>query len=333
MIIRVLDQNYFVQQTLPSEKGLVQYVCTNVSEDDGRIYRLVRIPLREVQPELVRYLADIYREGLFHGLVQYGNETDHFIVVVDCGPAKARSLKDRVGNDVISLQERLTMGEKLLKHLILSSVPVGFAESAMDTDHVFFTDALDCSLVFEMESLEGFAGADKDSMLKKLSKVLGEVFEKELTAQKLPEMKAFLERVSEGEYPGVLGVYHAYRKLEQQLAGIDEKELEPKSLPWRIWEKIKAFAKFLTKCVWVLVILIAVAYLVWSIRNAMKPTQAQDIYQAIGDERILSGTRTYEEAGAELSAGDNGESAPDESGSGSESRGGAAANGKGDNGK
>ena len=74
MIIRVLDRNYFVQQTISSDNGLVQYVCTNVAEDDGRVCRIVRIPLPEVDTGLIRYLSDIYKAGSFRELVQYANE-------------------------------------------------------------------------------------------------------------------------------------------------------------------------------------------------------------------------------------------------------------------
>lgn len=291
MIIRVLDQNYFVQETLPSGEGLVQYVCTNVSEDDGRIYRIVRIPLEDVKPALVQYLADIYKEGLFRELIQYANEAGYLHVVTDCGPAKARSLKERLEKDVISLKERLAMGEKLLKHLILSNVPLFFAQSAMDTDHILFTDALDCSLVFELEKLDRFAEADKQKMMKRASGVLSELFAKELETSKLPEMQAFLDRILQGEYSGTLSLYQAYRSIEAQLSDVDESALEPKSFLWRLWDKIKMLAGHAGKLFIIVVFAIAIGYLVWSIRNLTKPTDPRDIYSSIGDERILSGTR------------------------------------------
>ncbi len=296
MIIRVLDQNYFVQQTIPSGKGLVQYVCTNVSENDGRIYRIVRIPVQDVKPELVKYLADIYKEGLFHQLVQYGNEKDHFHVVMDCGPSKARPLKDRLQQDVISLAERLSMGENFLEYLIVSSVPVWFAESSMDTDHVVFTDALECALVFELEHLEDFADAGERSMQAKLKNVLAELFAKELDKSKIPEMAAFLQKVSQGEYSGMLSIYQEYQKIAKALAGVDEATLEPKSFLWRMWDKIKSLARYAEKLLGFVVFIIAIAYLVWSIYGLMQPTKARDIYPAIGDEKILSGTRAAEEA-------------------------------------
>lgn len=305
MIIRVLDQNYFVQETVPSEDGLVQYVCTNVSEDDGRICRIVRIPLQDVKPALIEYLADIFREGLFRELIQYANEAGYLHVVTDCGPAKARSLKDRLENDLIPLKERLSMGEKFLKQLILSNVPVFFAEGVMDTAHVLFTDADECSFVFELEHLERFADANKEKMLKGTASVLSGLFAKELDQKKLPEMKAFLDRVSQGEYSGTLSLYQAYRSVEADLKDVDEDSLEPQGFLWRLWDKIKMLASHAEKLFIIVVFAIAIAYLVWSVRNLMKPTVPRDVYPSIGDERILSGTRYDGSASKDPGSGSN----------------------------
>ena len=123
MIIRVLNRNYFVQQTIPSEQGLLQYVCTNVAEDDGKLYRIVRIPLPEVTPELVRYLADIFRKERFRELVQYANEGEYLQVVTDCGSAKAKSIRERLAESKVP--ERIT--PPLIKPILPSAVTSPFA--------------------------------------------------------------------------------------------------------------------------------------------------------------------------------------------------------------
>lgn len=295
MIIRVLDQNYFVQQTIPSEEGLIQYVCTNVSVDDGRLYKIVRIPVREVSAELIRYLAGLYKEGLFHELVQYGNEKEHFHVVMDCGPVKARTLYERLQKDVISLAERLSMGEHFLEYLIISSVPDWFAEISMDSEHIVFTDALECAFDFDLEFLEDFEDADSRRMQMRLRDVLYELFAKELDKEKLPEIKVFLEKITQGEYPERMALYQEYHKIAQALADVKESSLEPKGFLWRLWDGIKSIASHAEKYVGFIAYAVAIIYLIWSIWNMMQPTKQRDIYTAVGDEKILSGTRNVEE--------------------------------------
>ena len=94
MIIRILDKNYFVQQTIPSEKGLVQYVCLNVSEDDGRIYRIVRIPVREVKQEKRGHQGCRHTVGQAHGRgSEVFPETDFIrFVHVSSSPSKFTDL-------------------------------------------------------------------------------------------------------------------------------------------------------------------------------------------------------------------------------------------------
>lgn len=288
MIIRILDKNYFVQQTIPSEKGLVQYVCLNVSEDDGRIYRIVRIPVREVKQELVRYLADLYKADQFHELVQYGNEKDQFHVVVDCGPVKGRSLADRLQTDVLSLAERLSMGENFLKYLIVSSIPLWFAESSMDTEHISFTDALEPALNFELEYLDRFQDAGFRNLQSKLRDVLYEIFRKELDKDKLPEMLSLLNKITQGEYSDLMGIYQDYRKIQLMLADVDEASLEPQNVLWRIWGRLKSILSHSGRLLGYVVYAVAIGYLIWSIWHLLQPTKPKDVYPAIGDETIIS---------------------------------------------
>lgn len=304
MIIRVLDQNYFVQQTIPSEEGLVQYVCTNVSEDDGRIYRIVKIPVQEVEPELVRYLAGLFKDGMFHELVQYGNEKEHFHVVMDCGPAKGRALSDRLQTDVLSLAERLSMGENFLEYLIVSSIPDWFAESSMDTDHIVFTDALECSLDFNLEFLKKFRKADRKIMQEKLQGVLYELFAKELDKEKIPEMGVFLERIIQGEYPDQMSLYQEYCRIKKTLEGVNESSLEPRGVLWRIWDNIKSIASHAEKYFGFIAYAIAIVYLIWSVWHMMQPTEPRDVFSVIGDERILSGTDRSGDDTGQMNSGD-----------------------------
>ena len=290
MIIRVLDRNYFVQQTLSSEKGLLQYVCTNVAEDDGRVYRIVRIPLNEVDTGLIRYLSDIFLAGRFKELKQYANEDGYLQVVTDCGAQKAKTMKELLPGDTLSLKARLSMGEKLLERLILSDVPDFFAQGAMDTEHIFCTDAMDISFAFDLENLKNFRDAENAEVHRRIRKVLNELFAKELKDERIPELKPFLDRISQNEFPGNMALYQAYQPLAAELALRDEGAMEGKSLPFRIWEKIKAFFRFLRSMFFVVVILIAIAYLVLSIINFVSPPKQRDVYKSVGDLEIVSGT-------------------------------------------
>ena len=290
MIIRVLDRNYFVQQTISSDNGLVQYVCTNVAEDDGRFCRIVRIPLPEVDTGLIRYLSDIYKAGSFRELVQYANEGGYMQVVLDCGAQKARTLKEILEEGGLTLKARLNMGEKLLERLILSDVPDFFALGAMDTDHVCFTEVNDCSFVFELANLKNFEKADTAKVHRKLRFVLDELFAKELKDERVPELRPFLDRISQLEFPTNMALYQAYEPLAAELALRDEDSMEGMSLPYRIWEKIKAAVRFLHSMFFVVVILIAIAYLVLSIRNFVAPPAHKDVYKSVGDLQIVSET-------------------------------------------
>ncbi len=299
MVIRVLDQNYYVLQTVPSETGLLQYVCRDVMQDDGHIYRIVMIPLEETDPRLVRWLSIIYRNNMFRELVQYANEKDRLQVVIDCGSASAVPLEELLSRERLSLRERLNMGEKVLERLILSDVPVFFAMNALDPEHVRFTEAMECAFTFELEDLKKFDSADVEKEMHGLRSVLRKLFSEELNDHKIPELKQLLDRIVQMEFSEVMEVYLAYLPIVEKYAGQDEGKLENKSLPFRIWEFIKALWKGIRKMFFLLVILFALVYLILSIRNFMAPTEQRDVYKAIGDLEIISGTAAETEAQSE----------------------------------
>lgn len=296
MVIRVLDQNYFVLQTLPSETGLLQYVCKNVAEDDGHVYRLVMVPPEETDEGLIDWLFGIWQTGTFHELKQYASDRGRLKVVVDCGAESAVPMEELLETDVLSLRERIHMGGKLLERLILSDVPDFFALHTLDPEHVCFTESLDCCLHFELEYLTQYADADTVRVFHRLRAVLRRLFAAELREKKMPELKELLDRILQQEFQDMMEVYRAWLPIADKYAEMDEERLEPRTLGHIIWEKVKAFVNFMKKWVGVAIILIAVAYLVFAIRDFLAPTKQMDVYQSVGDMKIISDTVEETEA-------------------------------------
>jgi len=290
VVIRVLDQNYFVLQTLPSETGLTQYVCKNVSADDGLVYRIVQIPMEETTPELLAWLSQLFRAGRFRELVQYASERDRLQVVVDCGPEEAAQMEQILVQEKPSLKERFRMGGKLLERLIISDIPACFAIPALDALHVRYTPALECSLSFELDQLPAFFAADQDKFWSRLRRVLRRLFTEELRDRKLPELKAYLDRLLEQDFSDMLEAYKAWLPIAEQYSEAEEEKLEAKSLPYVIWDKIKAFWHFLKSLFFLVVLGIALFYLINSVRTFLAPTEQKDVYEMVGDLPIISGT-------------------------------------------
>jgi len=288
VVIRVLDQNYFVLQTLPSETGLLQYVCRNVAENDGHLYRIVNIPLEETTPAMISWLNDIWRAGRFHELRQYAVEKDSLQIVADCGSEAALPLEEILEEEKPGLSERIDMGGKFLQRLILSDVPVFFAINAMDAEHVRFTRSLDCCFTFELEDLKNFASADPTRVYHRIRAVLRKLFSDELRDRKMPELKDLLDRILQLEFSDTMEIYKAWLPIAEQYAGVDEEKLEKQGFFSVLKEKLKKISGFLKKAFTLVILGMAIAYLLFSIKNFTKPTVQKDIYKTIGDMTIIS---------------------------------------------
>lgn len=288
MVIHVLDQNYFVLQTLPSEAGLTQYVCKNVAEDDGHIYRIVMVPREDTTPELIRWLSDLFREGRFYELVQYASERDSLQIVVDCGYVDAVPMDRLLRDEHPALRERMRMCGKMLERLVLSDVPVFLAVPVLKTDHIRFTKSLDCCFTYELDKLADLEEVSIDKELLRLRSVLRKLFAAELKDKKIPELQDLLDRLVQREFQDAMEVYEAWLSIEDKYAAAEDAKLEPRSLPYIIWEKIKALAGFLKKLFFIVVIIVALAYLVFSVRDFVTPGRQQDIFETLGDMTIHS---------------------------------------------
>ena len=287
MVIRILDKNYYVLQALVSETGVSQYVCKNVAEDDGRVYRVALLSREQQTPALIRWLYDIYRTGCFRELVQYSHESDGLQIVLDCGPETAVPVSRLLQEEKPSLRERVKMGGELLKRLILSDVPAFFAISALDPDHVRFTGSLDCFLTFELGSLSEYYRADSTEEFRRLASVFRSLFAEEIRLWKMPELNAFLSRIEQQEFSSLRDIYEAWLPIVEQYREAESSELAAKSLPFRIWDRIMDGVSLLKSLVFILAIGLAIAYLVISVMRFARPTEQKDVYEQVGDLTII----------------------------------------------
>ncbi len=287
MVIRVLDHKYFVMNTIVSGDGLDQYVCRDLSGEDSEIYRIVRIPHDDVTPELMRYLTDIDSSESFNQLREYSNEGDFLCVVMDCGSSRAVSLRKKIAREQPSFKERLGYVYGLIERLILSDIPVYFATSALNAESIRLTPALDIAFDFDIHDILGFESRGMEDVCTELADVIMEVFDAEMSRNSLAELTQLVRNLRLRRYTDYLAIFADYKVIYEKYSGSeDDIELENNSFPFRLWDMLKNLCAQVKKYAYLLLLVLAAAYLVMTIRNIFKPTQQKDIYDYIGDMQI-----------------------------------------------
>ena len=300
MVIRVLDHKYFVLRTIDPDDGLKQYVCRDLVNENSNIFRIVRIPHADVTPKLLRYLADIEVEGSFRELCEYASEGDFLCIVMDCGSGSAMPLSERLVEEEPKIREKLEYVYKLVERLILSNVPAYFAAAALTSARVKFTPALDCSFDFDVHDILDYESYGMNDVCTSLADVMMDVFDVELRWNSMPELNEFVKNLQLRRYSDYLDIFGDFKEIAQKYSDSDDADAESNSFPFRLWDVIKSFASQLRNLSALLLLILAVIYLVISIRNHLKPTAAQDVYSSIGDMQIVgTGSSPENSSGAE----------------------------------
>ncbi len=250
-------------------------------------FRAVQIPSAWIRPELVEYLMDQVHNENFREFVDYATEADHLTFLMDCG--FGRSLWDILHEERPSLPERFAMAEGILRHMLLSDYPAYFIYAAMDARRIKRTDAMDFYFDFELSDFLTFQRVDFVLAGRKLAEVLELLFARERNMQALPELETLLYQLRQGGFDSLLPVYQELQKVFSLWSGKEETELADHSLPFRIWDWIKGLGRWTASLFKLAVLALAMAYLVISVRDFIKPEAAGPGFEQIGDLKIGQG--------------------------------------------
>ena len=292
MVIRVLSNNYFVEQTITSENenSLPQYICKNVTSPDDRRYRLIQLPIENVPPDLIRWLADIRKKKSFLELKEYANETGFLVIAVDQGKQNAYSLADAFTSRELSLQERLQITGKLLEKLVLSEMPVYFVENAISMEQILITDAYEISFAFDLSEILNYEKASISKVRKQIQTVLNTIFKKELSKGKFPEMKHFITKIGQNDYKDFLEIYQGYKPILENWINKEVSDLEQFGFKAKLKRFFKTLKKILKPIFYIAAISVAIYYLVISIQKFIAVPEPAEVYNSIGDIQIVDGS-------------------------------------------
>lgn len=284
MIIRNLEQRYLVIHKLESENGADQYLCRNADSDSGREYRIARVGLPTVGGELVRFLMEqIHREN-FTDFVDYFTDADYLYVVMNCG--HGNPLGQKLSQESCRLEERMEITKNLLEKTVLLDMPPYFLYGAMRSEGIRVAPTLDVEFDYEMNDIAEFDLIGFEQAQRRIGEILEILFGRELELEAFPAMKALIYGVKHGEYTTVLSVHEAFLSIYSERKEKSGQALTPQSLSFRLWERIKKLGILAKKAVYAGILLLALAYLVITVRDFRTPAPAAEIFEKIGTLQI-----------------------------------------------
>lgn len=284
MVIRNLSKQYRVIREWKRSDDIVQYTCRE--EEEQRDCSVAVQSLKQISGEEVRFLMAQVNNSQFQDFIDFFTDAQNLYVVTSW--SREKNLKEKL-EESCSLKERMEIGKNLLEYMVLFDIPSYFVSRAMEMELVTVSASLEIRLNYDLSDLPDFGQTDFQKAAEKLGDILGQLYEEELSIRAFPPMETCIYDMKNGGFSSILEIYGRFQGIYREWADKKKEQLEPESLPFRLWKKIKAAGNLGKKAAALAIVLLAIAYLAVSIQQLFKEPGTAVNYSQIGTLKIQNG--------------------------------------------
>ncbi|MBR1628762.1 MAG: hypothetical protein IJ679_05785 [Lachnospiraceae bacterium] len=274
MTINTLDKAYQVIGYAKSDSAVLRYICREKS--DGRLYEVLRIIERQRVDELMPFFLAHEEHGKFsdyHGLFVQ-NESLHLVFSYHEG----QTLQEKLEKQGCLLEERLALFSAILEKLMLLAMPAGIAADVLAADQILASDAGQIEFRYHLMDLDTVAKNDRQDMQKSLLLVYDFLFFDEIKRKTVLPILDYRDILLPGDYEEILDIYRLFKIFCQIIEELPEEEKErPKTRAYLIWERIKKAFPIVRRIFLFSIVIIALCYLLWTVRDTSKDKTKKDI--------------------------------------------------------
>lgn len=266
MIISSLDKNYIVIRSADGSGECRQFICRD--EDGKDEYRIVQIPAEKAGNKLLLWLEKLRKHEYMKCFPDYFPDGENLNVVIQSG--YGASLSEKLKDENCTLRERLVIGDRLMTELVLQDQPPYLRNRCLSPELIRVTEAYDVSFDYDLSDITDYDKTDSNDCFRLISQIMIFLFGKELSDESFPDMAGFIMNLDIGSFTDITDAQKEYRKIYDAWLPKEEEEIKPDGFLFRLWEKIKKCFGLVKKLVFVAIIIVAIAYLVISIKNFSK---------------------------------------------------------------
>lgn len=306
MIIRNLEKNYAVIRACEGAGDTEQYLCQDAEGKEKLEYKIARIPLDKVEGRLVFFLAAQLKRDDFLDLADYFTDDGYLYAVMRLG--LGIPVNQKLAEENCSLAERFRIAERIITSLVLLNPHPYFFQAAMDAERIRVSSTGDVYFDYDLSELQAYSRVVFADGMKGLAKVLKVLFARELELLALPGIARLIYDLEQGEFREFLEIHERFLPVYEEWLGKTDEDLQPETWSFRLWERCKKLFGLAKKLVYVGILLLALAYLVISVRAFRQEPGVRQNFQKVGTLEIRGAEETTgaeETSGAEKTAEEN----------------------------
>ncbi|MFR8711401.1 MAG: hypothetical protein ACLVEN_04110 [Anaerotignum lactatifermentans] len=288
MILRNLNKKYVVIQEYMAGNDVCQYICYEMGAPENVLYSAVCQKLSSMRNEEIGFLTEEMKHENFSDLIDFFIHGEQLVVLFQY--PKGVSLKQKISSEECGIQERLEIVKSLLEQILFLNLSDYFFHAAMDIDLIHVSSDGEISFLYDCRHLNDFDDVNFQNGAKSLGEVIAFIFSEEMKQRSIPELYSLVYDLKHETIDSYIGIYEKFWQIYQIYIEKSQEDLEPYSLSFRIWDRIKDIGRFLKKLVQPALVLLALAYLVVSIIGLFAEPGIHENFKSIGTVKIENTT-------------------------------------------
>jgi len=283
MIISTRENEYYVIRTLEGKPD--RYICRDGRKNSSLRYSILRLPITEVNGDMIRYLMSQVKNEDFQEFIDYTTDSDYLYVIM--GGKLGMTFQSVIEQGDLTFKEKLTLALNCLEHIFTSDFPSYFIHSALCEGTFRITKALDVRFQFDLKDFQQFSSFGVKQAAYDIGVTFENLFKEELDKKYFGDMADFITRLKSGSYTELIDIYKEYKEIYKVWKNKGAKEIVDDTPSSKFKRFITKLLDVLKKSALILVLIAALIYLVISIYNSLQPLPQKKVYDRIGDQFII----------------------------------------------
>lgn len=266
MLIKFLDKRYEVVQKIKATDTLDLYVAEDLTDAEQKNYTVACIKDQELARKLILVTTKRNTSLAFKDLHESFNTDGKYYIVFHY--AQGETLQRVMRENSYNLKERLMLMKNIFGQIFLLDMPECFIYEVLRKDSIVVDEALSVRFNYFFTEVDYYWQVEEKNCLRRISELVLELFQKELTEKSSRELAEFSRSLEQGRFTDIWDCYEAYNDIYEHLTLKSERqEIRPGRIWWRAWDAFKKKIPVLKSMLAFLLIMASGAYLLLHLPN------------------------------------------------------------------
>lgn len=275
-------EKFLLMKEFPPEGDTQQLL---MRKEDATLFLQVTKQSREtVTGEEIKFLLEQSKNKDFTDFYDYSTNPESISIMMRYEESK--TLKSRLDEVVMLFPERLAIMKAILERMLILNMPLYFLQTVAEGERIFLHESMDIRFDYNLGDIAQFESASFSKFSKKLAALVRLLFERELSLGAVPKLSGLVYGLEYQEFKSLEDIYESYHDAFKNYS--EDFEIVPQNTSFKLWDKLKALASYLTIVIKIAIVAVALFYTVSSVIDYMAEPEVSDNFQTIGSRSITS---------------------------------------------